>query len=205
MVAPRLRTTTPFDIGNPDAPVGSPAWCLAVHTSMCRLKHSAESTVAELQVSLTNFQQRHYFIQLADRDGVPFATWEDFIQYPEPYGLGMRADVVAAIMTERDKRRLVRDVAEATALARREAVERKPGRPKKNLDIKVLSFGGTGASYRLRRLARLKPDVLAAYERGEFPSVDAAFRHAFALNDLRRAWACASPEDRETFIREVAE
>ncbi len=200
----RLRTSTPFDIGNPDAPVGSPSWCLAVHTSICRLKHNAESTVSDLQSRLTDFQQQQYFARLADRDGVTFATWEDFVQYPEPHGLGMRADVVAAIMTERDKRRLVRDIAEATAQARKEAAEHKPGRPKKNHTSMNLIQGSTPA-YRLRRIARLKPDVLAAYERGEFPSVDAAFRHAFALNDLRRAWACASPEDRETFIREVAE
>ena len=49
---------------------------------------------------------QQYFARLADRDGAIFATWDDFVQYPEPYGLGMRADVVAAIMVERDKRKL---------------------------------------------------------------------------------------------------
>jgi hypothetical protein len=112
----------------------------------------------------------------------------------------MRADVAAAIMTERDNRRLVRDVAEATAQARQEAEEHPQGKHHPNIRMKS---AGTGASYRLRRLARLKPDVLDAYERGEFHSVDAAFRHAFALTDLRRAWAIASDDDRDTFLREV--
>ena len=34
------------------------------------------------------------------------------IQYPEPYGLGMRVDVVAAIMAETPDRKLLRDVVE---------------------------------------------------------------------------------------------
>ena len=55
----------------------------------------------------------------------------------------------------------------------------------------------------LRRLARLRPKVFVAYERGEFPSADAAIRHAFALNDLRAAWKRASPEDRATFLAEI--
>ena len=162
--------------------------------------------MADLQSRLSDFQQQQYFAKLADRDGTTFATWEDFVQYPEPYGLGMRADVAAAIMVERDKRKLLRDVAEAVAQARQEADERPAtgGRPKKTVDINPLVKGGTSAVYRLRRIARLKPDVLAAFERGEFPSVDAAFRHAFALADLRKAWKCASDADRATFLAEIA-
>ena len=57
----------------------------------------------------------------------------------------------------------------AAAQARREAAGKPQG--KHHVDIN-LKRGGTGASYRLRRIARLKPDVLERYEGGEFPSVD---------------------------------
>jgi len=98
----------------------------------------------------------------------------------------------------------------AAAQAKQEAEERKRGGDRKSeaarikRDITLDPLGTRGsASYRLRRMARLKPDVLDRYERGDFPSVDAAYRHAFALNDLRAAWKCASAEDREAFLREV--
>ena len=52
-------------------------------------------------------------------------------------------------------------------------------------------------------MARLKPEVLDRYERGEFLSVDAAYRHAFALDDLRQTWKRAAPEDRATFRAEI--
>jgi hypothetical protein len=98
------------------------------------------------------------------------------------------------------------DARKAVSQHARGEVDLKPGRPKKgeNRSRTVLSGRGTTAPYRLRRLAKLKPAVLDAYERGEFPSVDAAFRHAFALDEMRRAWARASAEDREAFLAEIA-
>jgi hypothetical protein len=200
----RLRTSTPFDIGDPDAPVGSPAWCLAVHTSMCRLKHSAESTVAELQVSLTNFQQRQYFTRLGDRDGVTFATWEDFIQYPEPYGLGMRAEVVAAIMTERDKRKLLRDVVDAVP-----KLAQHGGKRNEQADNISLPIHGTSAAYLIAKLKRDAPEYAERLAAGEFRSARAAALAAGIIKPtpvlvlLRRAWKHASDDERVTFLREV--
>src|SRR5664279_1504952 len=43
-------------------------------------------------------------------DGRPFSTWEDFVQYREPFGLGMRAEVAAAVLAETDDSRLLSDV-----------------------------------------------------------------------------------------------
>ena len=76
--------------------------------------------------------------------------------------------------------------------ARREAEERPAtgGTPKRGETLNIEGsppLKTAGASYRLRRIARLKPDVLERYEGGEFPSVDAAYRHAFALGeDIKR-------------------
>lgn len=85
-----------------------------------------------------------------------------------------------------------------------EAVEYHPGgAPRGNRYFKITQ--GNSSSYCLRRLARRAPDVLAAWERGEFPSVEAAYRHAFALDALRRAWKEASDDDRATFKAEIAD
>lgn len=202
----RLRSSTPFDIGNPDAPVGSPAWCLAVHTSICRLKHNAESTVADLQSRLTDFQQQQYFAKLADRDGVAFGTWEDFVQYPEPYGLGMRADIVAAIMTERDKRKLLRDVVEAVPPLAKHGGDRVSGEQGDNV---TLLARGNSASYLIAKLKRDAPEIAERLAAGEFRSVRAAALAAGIVKpprplvELRRWWERASVDERETFRAEI--
>ena len=64
-----------------------------VHTEICQLKHNAELTVADLQSRPVDFQQQQYFARLADRDRRNLRDLDHFVQYPEPYGLGMRADV----------------------------------------------------------------------------------------------------------------
>jgi hypothetical protein len=66
--------------------------------------------------------------------------------------------------------------------------------------------GGNSTSYRLRRLAREAPEILEAYERGEFKSVAAAARAAGfektekPLTVLRRIWKNASTKEREQII-----
>jgi hypothetical protein len=92
---------------------------------------------------------------------------------------------------------------DAIAAARAE-VDQYPqgGAPRSKPYVRIAS-GGNGSAYRLRRLARHKPAVLERYERGEFASVEAAYRHAFALDDLRRAWKHASEQDRTAFLKEI--
>ena len=203
----RLRTTSPFDIGNPDAPVGSPAWCLAVHTKICQLKHNAESTVADLQSRLVDFQQQQYFAKLADRDGMMFSAWEDFVQYPEPYGLGMRADVAAAIMTEGDKRKLLRDVVDAVPTSG-PAIHAGPGRGHKTED-NIFGLSNTSAVRIIGRLKRDAPDFAERLAAGEFRSARAAalaagiIKPTPAIVELRRAWRRASDDERATFRAEI--
>jgi hypothetical protein len=65
---------------------------------------------------------------------------------------------------------------------------------------------GNSSPYRLRRLAREAPEILEAYERGEFKSVAAAARAAGfektekPLTVLRRIWKKASTKEREQII-----
>jgi len=66
----------------------------------------------------------------------------------------------------------------------------------------VMNLGqGNQVAYLLRRLARERPDLLNAFERGEFKSaraVDIAagiVKPPTALDILRRTWAKASPDE----------
>jgi hypothetical protein len=78
-------------------------------------------------------------------------------------------------------------------------------------NIKKVQGGGTSAAYRLRRLAREAPEILEAYERGEFKSVTAAVRAAGIerkenpLTALRRIWKQATPEQRQEMAIWVSE
>jgi hypothetical protein len=76
---------------------------------------------------------------------------------------------------------------------------------------KKLSGGGTNQDYLLRRLAREAPDILASYERGEFPSAAAAARAAGIAKKespmalVRRAWKNASAKERKQIIAWINE
>jgi hypothetical protein len=78
-------------------------------------------------------------------------------------------------------------------------------------NVKMLDEGGNSASYLLRRLANERPDLLEAYERGDFQSVRAAaiaagiVKPPDAYKQLCRIWAGLSPEDRQRFLEHIAE
>ena len=71
--------------------------------------------------------------------------------------------------------------------------------------------GSTNVPYLLRRIARERPDILAAYERGEYSSARAAARAAGIvkppdqLKILQRTWEAASLETRAAFEEYIAE
>jgi hypothetical protein len=70
---------------------------------------------------------------------------------------------------------------------------------------------GNKPGYLLARLARDRPDLLGAFERGEYPSARAAAIAAGIIKPptpyqvLCRAWEKASGEERHRFWKEVAE
>jgi hypothetical protein len=138
-------------------------------------------------------------------------TWEEFCRRyydGEAAGFDELIDGVRILQSENWRgpitERHARDRAQQAHQARQEKADYPQGRPRKGEKRKLTNLGRGGSSaYRLRRLARLKGDVLERYERGEFASVEAAYRHAFALEDLRRAWKRASEADRAEFLAEI--
>src|SRR4051812_30892012 len=107
------------DIGDPTAPKGSPSWCSALRAEAQSEINDAKARVGRLKIKLQSFRKHAYFSTLLDKDGRPFATWEDFCQYARPWGLGFSVAAANAVIAESNPDELVRSVL------------RKQGRPKK--------------------------------------------------------------------------
>ena len=132
-----------------------------------------EFEVSNLKFSLLSMKEHEGWKQLPDQSGEPFQTWEDFCQYREPFGLGMRVEVVAAIMAERDGRRLLGDVIASVPPLGKHGGDRK-GEQGSHRTLKR----GETSSYLAQRLNRDRPDIAAAVERGEYTSIQLVERLA---------------------------
>jgi hypothetical protein len=153
-----------IDIGNPDAPKGSEPWCRSFHQTICRLKRQGQFAVSNLKYSLRDFRGGRHFTKLTDAEGSPFKSWDNFVEYREPYGLGMSPEVVREIINERNDSKLLRDV-----LGKRGQYGK--GRPK-DLALQGLKYG-TKAHW-LARLDRDGHAELAAKVRAGTMSANAA-------------------------------
>jgi len=90
--------------------------------------------------------------------------------------------------------------------ARKQAKNVKQGKHLLDNIKKIDDGGGTSQEYLLRRLARTHPDILDAYERGDYPSVRQAAIAAgivkvpTSLDQLQKLWAKATEEERANFL-----
>jgi hypothetical protein len=175
-------------IGNPDAPVGSPEWCLAAHMNLRTHKKNHNAEVSSLKYGLREFKQDKRWRHLTDRNGRKFRYWEDYVQHPEPYGLGMPVEEAEAVIEAHDDKRLLRDVLSARYRAADEEDRknlRGPGRPKaetlyteKN-DVQGFPSGNSAEAF-LRRLRKDRPDIHARVLAGDLTAnagmIEAGFR-----------------------------
>jgi hypothetical protein len=190
------------DVGDPGAPIGSPAWCRAAHVQLCATKRQADSKVRHLKYDLLEFKKEERWKQLAGKGGKPFHSWKQYVETPEPDGLGVPLESVQAILEIAKDDALVGEV-----LGKHGQYGK--GRPKPDRVDNVNSKGGNQKDYLLARLARDAPEILAAYNRGEYRSVRAAAIAAgiieppTPLDRLRTAWKKASTEEQQTFLKEI--
>ncbi len=98
------------DVGDPSAPVGSPSWCRAAHVQLCATKRQTDWEVRHLKYGLLEFKQQERWRQLCDDDGNQFLAWEDYVQYPEPNGLGMPRESAKAVMDALNDQALLGEV-----------------------------------------------------------------------------------------------
>lgn len=133
------------------------------------------------------------------RDGRAFTSWEDFYQYPEPFGLGMSLQQVAAIVEE----------PEGSARTVATVLRAGPGRPKKGEgNSSQATIIGRGSNYLKARLERDHPEIAARLD--QYPSVKAAAREAGIVKpadpyrQLCKWWRVASEEQRAEFEDYIA-
>jgi hypothetical protein len=168
-----LRVADFADIGDPNAPVGSPAWCKYAHGNLREHKYRTKSEIGSFKYQMLAFRKEKRWRQLVDSKGKPFRTWEAYLKHPEPNGLGMTPRAAQAVMSADDKD-LVEDV-----LGPREigipGGEAGPGRGHKTVgNTNRLSAGGSTVDYILARLDRDGFDELASAVRAETMSANAA-------------------------------
>jgi hypothetical protein len=202
------------DIGNPDAPYGSREWCSAMRLHIQNGIDEAKSRVSHIRFSLKSTRDEAHFVSLQDKDGNKFSSWEDFCQYPRPWGLGFSVEVANAIIEERNGDRLISCVA-ADTMARAQPLkanggDRRSAEAKDQVDnIKLKHKGGTDPEYLAARIKRDHPDIAQAVERGEYRSMRQAalaagiVKQSTPLDTLRRAWAKASEDERAAFRDEI--
>jgi hypothetical protein len=176
------------DIGDPAAPTGSAEWCKYIHGIMCQTKRRANSEVSSLKYTLIEFKKFGRWERLTDAAGQPFLSWEDYVQYPEPDGLGMAVPDAEAIIAEKNDKRLIADVeAEDKANLRPVGKHIDPDLYNNNADIQVTRAPtGTSRAAALRRLRKNRPDIHARVLAGEL-SPHAGMREAgFRKRSIRK-------------------
>jgi len=207
----RLSAGPLIDPGDIGAAPGSLRWCLAVRGEARSSKQRGQAAVSNLQSWLRMLRRDDNFKLLLDVNDEPFQTWEDFVQYREPFGLGMRVEVANAVLAEKDQTRLLSDVVasvpklpEAMPHAER---GRMGGRGKKAGSVRTSLSRGENSGYLAARLKRDAPDIAAKID--DFPSMRAAARAAGIIRDrtplelLRANWRKASEAERSVFRAEI--
>lgn len=189
------------EIGDENAPVDSRPWLKWLYRKAVSLKHDAEFTAVALKDYLSSLRRGERWRRLDDRDGRAFTSWEDFYQYPEPFGLGMSLQQVAAIVEEPDGS--ARTVA---AVLGKHGGDRRSEKAREQ-DSQTTSIG-RGSDYLKARLERDHPEIAARLD--QYPSVKAAAREAGIVKpadpyrQLCKWWRVASEEQRAEFEDYIA-
>jgi hypothetical protein len=152
------------------APYGSRLWCIAMLRTTVRDKHDATTKASTFRFDLLSLRDNNRWKELSDADGELFSSWEDFCQYPGPFGLDLDLRQVEAVLAETDDK-----VTAAAVLAR-------VGRPRKGEgkgSERNLNPLGRSSAYNLARLHRDRPDLAARVEAGELSPHAAALEAGF--------------------------
>jgi hypothetical protein len=167
-------------------PAGTPAWAErlglrilnAVETTE---QHGVDRLIPLVEMALEAGEPKPWNVF---PEGRPCRTPDKYLRYAAGVDCVSVAKLIAAYKGEAHP--LVRQLQRCTAEAERVIAEENEKRGMSNPDvlhIRVPRPGSRNTSYLLRRLARDHPDILAAYERGEFKTPTAAARAAGIIKD----------------------
>jgi len=191
------------EAGDLTAAPGSRNWAIAVRLELQGGIHDAKREASNV------LEWRHLFVKhegyraLPDQYGHSFLNYRDFCEAPEPYGLGYDPDVLSHVLEERKSaqaRDLMRDPATRGEMG---------GRGHKSYSRENSFRSGGDPDYLASRLKADHEAIYTAWQAGSFKSVRAAAIEAgivkipTALDTLRKTWAKASADERDTFLGEV--
>jgi hypothetical protein len=205
------------DLGDLQAPKGSQPWARAVRYQLQTLARQSKTSVRDFQTYLKLLEESGGYQQLENEEGHPFITLSAFAVAKMPFGLGYDPDIILHIQQETRDMLLGEKLEEVEA--QRTRSEAKQGNQNarrdknnpyncKDCSGKPVQYGNS-ADYRRRVLKRDHPDIFEALQRGEYRSVNAAWKCATgkvpetALQLLLRAWRRVSREERVRFVREM--
>lgn len=169
MTAPAKRLAPLVEAGDLSAPPGSRLWSQAVRLEIQALLHDTESNADRLNRNLEGMREHAGYRQLEDRAGQPYPTFEAFCVEPPPAGLGYDLEALEHIVVERRSAR-------ARAQTPLSLLDRGPStlEERTNPTNVRINAHGNHPDYRIARLARDHPAILARLQAGELPSVNAA-------------------------------
>lgn len=159
------------DPGDLSAPPGSYPWSQALRLELQGLLHDSQSSAQRLHRLADAMEQHTGYAQLRDANGEAFASYADFCQAAEPFGLGLPLEAVARIVEQRLLAERAGDrVRRAAAQTTGESLPRGNSR-KRNTDLKIAERArqhgiSDATQHVLDRLARERPDLLTQVQAG---------------------------------------
>src|ERR1041385_47572 len=202
----RVLPSSEEDVGNLDAPKGTPSWARAMRIELRHMWQNGTAQLQRFQNYLSLMEREKGYQQLDDAFGHPFPSLRAFCLADPPHGIGFAPNVLEALVAETRQLTIGEFVAGVQAL-------QSHGGDHKSEDFQgshdCLEKSGRGSKYRIAKLKRDHPGIAEALARGEYPSVRAAAKAAGFVHDLtpldylHRYWRKVSPDDRLRFLIEM--
>ena len=165
-MANTARTESLDEFGDPEAPIGSRPWAIALRYRIHSLIKDADASARFLRSAVQLMEEHQGYQSLQDEQGEPFRTFEAFCVARSPFGLGYDPSILRRIIDERES-------AQARAMEPK-IVRDEAGRQVKGSNTTNSIEGDRGADYLTARIARDRPDILERMKIGEYTSVRSA-------------------------------
>ena len=155
----------------------------------------------ELPKDILNIGRKELWKQIKPRNRKPFVDFCDFCRHKLPDGLECDVEQLIRLCDANSEAQLWL----RSELAETQAVTVKQGAHLYNIKVQPTKYGGTGAPYLLRRLAKTEPAIVKRYKAGEFASVRAAAIEAGIIKIIQpldaaiKAWRKLSKPDKAKF------
>jgi hypothetical protein len=198
-------------MGDLAAPKGSHPWCVAVREEARAALQSAKHTREQVVIWVEGLQEDGHFRVLADAKGNHFLTWEGLCECPPPYGFGMTAQAVQALIDSKPlAQRLAAPEAEGgePPLAEHGTNQHSQNSGHEEGGSNTTSSArDRGVPYLVRRLKRDAPAVAEALAQGKYKSARAAgiaagiVKVPTRLEKVERCILALSPEERAELNR----